>query len=110
MGYTCTLCFFQCHVTLHPSVPCCTCKSQQHTYGSPSEAQFYCQCLPLKAPRLRLFPPKLPEPQVHLVHVALLPASGVQGVGQICDAMRKFCALVLMVQERDGSCHTAVQK
>ena len=48
MGYICTRCFFHCHVTLQP---CCACSSQQHAYGSPSEAQLHCPlCLPLKVP------------------------------------------------------------
>ena len=47
MGYICTHCFFQCHVTLQP---CGACLSQQHAHGSPSKAQFDCPlCLPLQA-------------------------------------------------------------
>ena len=42
MGYICTRCFFQCHVTLQPYAPCVACASQQHACGRPPEAQFDC--------------------------------------------------------------------
>ena len=90
MGYH-DICFFQSHVTLQPCAPCCTCSSHQHAYGSPSEAQLDGPlCLPLKVFKsklARVAPPKLPEPQVHFIHVASLLTSGLQGVGRIWDAM-----------------------
>ena len=47
-----------------------------------------------KPPKARLAPPKLPEPQVHLIHIAPLPACCVR---RICATMRKFGPLKLTV-------------
>ena len=60
------------------------------TYGHP----LLTSTVLCKSPKLRLAPPKLPGPQVHFVHFASLPASGVQGVGLICDVMWEFANLV----------------
>ena len=63
-----------------------------------------------KLPKERLAPPKLPEPQLHLVHIALLPACCVQ-VGRISAAMWKFDPLVLTVLVLGNStCRGPVQK
>ena len=69
----CTPCFLQCQVTLHPSAHAALARLN----GTPMTV-----CLELsstvfdvchrKPPKARLAPPKLPEPQVHLVHIAPL--------------------------------------
>ena len=60
-----------------------------------------------KPPKARLAPPKLPEPQVHLVYIAPLPACCV---GRICATMRKFGPLKLTVLVGDSRCRVPVQK
>ena len=108
MGYICTRCFFNamslCSLTRLAALA--------RLNGTPMavlqklSSTVLCVCHG-KPPKSRLAPPKLPEPQVHFVHIASLSASSV---GRICDTMWEFGALMLTVQERDGRCHVAVQK
>ena len=64
-----------------------------------------CVCHP-KPPKARLAPSKLPEPQVHLVHIASLPACCI---GRICAAIWEFCLLVLTVLVGESRCSVPVQ-
>ena len=66
-----------------------------------------CHRKPPNGPKERLAPPKLPEPQVHLVQIAPLPACCVD---RICAVMWKFGPLVLMVLVEDSRCRIPVQK
>ena len=66
-----------------------------------------CHRKPPNGPKERLAPPKLPEPQVHLVHIAPLPACCI---GRICATMRKFGPLKLTVLVGNSRCRVPVQK
>ena len=112
MIYLCTPCFLQCQVILHPSTQCgASSQPRGRLNRTPMtvclelSSTVLCVCY-RKPPKARLAPLKLPELQVHLVHVAPLPAC----VGRICAATWEFGPLVLTVLVGDSRCRVPVQK
>ena len=108
MVYLCTPCFLPCQGTLPRSAALARLNSTPMTVclELSSTVLFVCH---RKPPKARLAHPKLPELQVHLVHIAPLRACCV---GRICAAMWKFGPLVLtiLVLVGDSRCRVPVQK
>ena len=96
MGYIYTRCFFNamslCSLTRLAALACLNRTPMAVLQKLSSTVLCVCHGKP---PKSRLAPPKLPEPQVHFVHIASLSASSV---GRICDTMWEFGALMLTVQ------------